>query len=557
MDTLNTLFASINYRDPVWIAVAYLCGFLIWQIKLPSMVGYLLAGFILSVSGATGGEFLDEMADLGVTLLLFTIGLKLNIKQLLRPEIWAVTTIHMALITVITAFVLVLLAAVKIPIFSQMSTQSILIVSFALSFSSTVFAVKVFEDKGGMASQYGRIAIGVLIMQDIAAVIFLSISTAKIPSVWAAVMIGVLVLSKPILIFLLKRAGHGELLILYGLVLALGGSSLFELVSLKGDLGALFFGLLLAQHPKSGELAKSLLSLKELFLVGFFLSIGISVVITQETLLITLFLLLIIPIKVILFNTLFMRFKVRARPSTLASFSLGNFSEFGLIVTAISVNNQWLDPQWLAIMAMAVVGSFVIASPLNVFNTNIYDLMPEFLQKFEHKQRLPGEDLIVLKNTRVLICGMGRIGVGAYDQMHLKYDGNIIGIDFDDACEEHDKAGLRNTIRGDATSPDFWRRVKIENVDLSLVMLCMPNYKSNVNAAIALREWGYKGEIAAVTKYKDEEQELHQNGVDITFNIYAEIGTGFAQHVLQQNAQSEDAADLISEYASETIAEKN
>ncbi|WP_299877818.1 cation:proton antiporter family protein [uncultured Cocleimonas sp.] len=535
MDTLNTLFASINYRDPVWIAVAYLCGFLFSQIKLPPMVGYLIAGFILSVTGATGGEFLNEMADLGVTLLLFTIGLKLNIKQLLRPEIWGVASIHMAVITIGTVLILFLLAALKIPIFSQMSTQSMLIVGFALSFSSTVFAVKVFEDKGGMASQYGRIAIGILIMQDIAAVIFLSASTAKIPSVWATVIIIALVVSKPLLIFLLKRAGHGELLILYGLVLALGGSSLFELVSLKGDLGALFFGVLLAQHPKSSELAKSLLSLKDLFLVGFFLSIGMSVTLTQDTVIIALILLLIIPIKVFLFTVLLMRFRLRARPATLSALSLGNFSEFGLIVTAIAVSNQWLEPQWLAIMAIVVVLSFIIASPLNVYNTDIYDKASTFIQKFEHNKRLPGDDQITLKNTRVLICGMGRIGIGAYDQMNLQYDGNVLGIDFDDDSEKYEQTSLRKTIRGDATSPDFWRRIKTQNIDLSLVMLCMPNYKSNINAAIALREWGYQGKIAAVSKFLDEEPELHQSGVDITFNIYAEVGTGFAQHILQQN----------------------
>lgn len=541
MDTLNTLFASINYRDPVWIAVAYACGFLIWQIKLPPMVGYLLAGFILSVSGATGGEFLNEMADLGVTLLLFTIGLKLNIKQLLRPEIWGVSSIHMAVVTIGTVSLLGLLAAFKIPIFSQMTTQSMLIVSFALSFSSTVFAVKVFEEKGGMASQYGRIAIGVLIMQDIAAVIFLSASTAKVPSIWAAAIIIALILLKPLLIFLLKRAGHGELLILYGLVLALGGSSLFELVSLKGDLGALFFGILLAQHPKSSELAKSLLSLKDLFLVGFFLSIGMSVTLTQDTLLIALVLLLIIPIKILLFTVLFMRFRLRARPATLASLSLGNFSEFGLIITAIAVNKQWLEPQWLAIMAIAVVFSFIIASPLNVYNAAIYNKVAAFIQKFEHYKRLPGDDLIKLKSTRVLICGMGRIGIGAYDQMNLRYDGKVIGIDFDDDSEKYDQASLRKTIRGDVTSPDFWRRIETKNVDLTLVMLCMPNYKSNINAAKALREWGYQGKIAAVSKFIDEEPELHQSGVDTTFNIYAEVGTGFAQHILQQDDESSDA----------------
>ena len=534
METLNTLFSSINYRDPLWIAVAYLCGFLIWQIGLPPMVGYLFAGFILSVTGATGGEFLHEMADLGVTLLLFTIGLKLNVRQLLRPEIWGVASIHMASISLGTVVFFLLFAGLDIAIFKQMTTQSMLIVGFALSFSSTVFAVKVFEDKGGMNSQYGRIAIGVLIVQDIAAVIFLSASTAKMPSIWAAAIIIILILSKPLLIMLLKRAGHGELLILYGLVLALGGSSLFELVSLKGDLGALFFGVLLAHHPKSSELAKSLLSLKDLFLVGFFLSIGMSVTLSYDTILIALVLLLLIPIKFLLFSLLFTRFRLRSRPATFASLSLANYSEFGLIVTAIAVNKQWLGQEWLAIMAIAVVFSFIIASPLNVYNSHICKKLCQLFQKMEHHKRLPEDDIVQLVNTRILICGMGRIGTGAYDHLHQSSNGHVVGIDFDDDKVKHHKDAQRKIIQGDSGSPDFWQRIEIKNNQLELIMLCMPNHEANINATEALRGWGYKGKIAAVTKFLDEEQELNELGVDATFNMYAEVGTGFAQQILQK-----------------------
>ena len=340
MESLATLFASINYRDPVWIAVAYLFGFIVWQIGLPPLVGFLLAGFTLNILGASGGEFLNEMADIGVTLLLFTIGLKLHVRQLFRPEIWGVATIHMVAITLGITAILMLLAGMGIPLLKELNSTSALILGFALSFSSTVFAVKVFEDRGGMGSQYGRIAIGVLIVQDIAAVIFLTASTAKLPSPWAAAMIVTLIVAKPLLIWLLKRAGHGELLILYGLVLAMGGSALFDLVSLKGDLGALFFGILLAQHPKAGELAKSLLSLKDLFLVGFFLSIGIAVTPTTETMIMASVLILLIPLKIVLFHLLFTKFRLRTRTATFASLSLANYSEFGLIVTAIAYNNS-------------------------------------------------------------------------------------------------------------------------------------------------------------------------------------------------------------------------
>ena len=534
METLATLFASIDYRDPIWIAVAYLLGFIVWQIGLPPLVGFLIAGFLLNMLGASGGEFLNEMADLGVTLLLFTIGLKLNIRQLLRAEVWGVASAHMGATTIGIAAMLLLLSGTAIPLIGGLSAPAALLLGFAFSFSSTVFAVKVFEEKGGMGSHYGRVAIGVLIVQDIAAVVFLAASTAKIPSPWAAAIIVLLILSKPLLVLLLKRAGHGELLILYGLVLALGGSALFELVSLKGDLGALFFGILLAQHPKAAELAKSLLSLKDLFLVGFFLSIGMAAMPSFDATLVAIFLVLLLPLKLMLFFLLFTRFNLRVRTAMFSSLSLANYSEFGLIVTAIAVGNGWLPTEWLAVIAIAVVISFIIASPLNVYNSQICKRYCHRLHKYEHRERLPGDDHIRLGKHRALVCGMGRVGAGAYDHLQTLFRSDVIGIDYDEDKIELNRSIDRKIIQGDAGNPDFWQRVDSKGHALELVMLCMPNHEANLNAARAIREWGFKGSIAAVTKFDDEEELLHKAGVDSTFNMYAEVGTGFAQHSMSE-----------------------
>lgn len=533
METLSTIFASIDYRDPVWIAVAYVLGFIVWQIGLPPLVGFLLAGFFLNLAGVSGGDFLHEMADLGVTLLLFTIGLKLSVRQLLRPEVWGVATAHMGAISLGIAATLWLLAGLGLPLVNTLTPASALLLGFALSFSSTVFAVKVFEDRGGMGSQYGRVAIGVLIVQDIMAVVFLAASTTKLPSPWAGAIIVSLIAAKPLLIMLLRRAGHGELLILYGLVLALGGSTLFELVGLKGDLGALFFGILLAQHPKAGELAKSLLSLKDLFLVGFFLSIGMAAMPTLETFSIASLLLLLVPLKLLLFFLLFSRFRMRTRPAAFASLSLANFSEFGLIVCAIAVGNGWLADEWLAVMAIAVVLSFVFASPLNTYNNGIFQFFAPWLRKLEQRKRLPEDEIVPLGSTRVLICGMGRIGSGAYTHLLDSYEqGMVTGVDFDDnKVNRHQQAG-NQVLLGDSSNPDFWQRIRGDKEQLESILLCMPNHSANIKTAEAARAWGFTGRISAVIKYPEEEAQLHKVGVDSTFNIYAEVGSGFAQDVL-------------------------
>lgn len=534
METLSTLFASIDYRDPVWIAVAYLFGFFAWQISLPPLVGFLLAGFVLSTLGVSGGEFLNEMADLGVTLLLFSIGLKLNVKQLLRAEVWGVATVHMLVVSVAISALLWLLAAFPLPLVRDLTPASALLIGFALAFSSTVFAVKIFEDRGGMGSHYGRVAIGVLIVQDIAAVVYLAASTAKLPSPWAVALLVALILMKPIFIVLLKRAGHGELLILYGLVLALGGSALFEFVGLKGDLGALFFGVILAQHPKAAELAKSLLSLKDLFLVGFFLSIGMAVNLSTATVSIALLLTLLLPFKTLLFFLLFSRFRMRNRQATFASLSLANYSEFGLIVVAVATTNQWLGADWLAVLAIAVVISFILAAPLNAMQGSIYARLKPWLTKLEHSKRLPEDELLTLGNARHLICGMGRIGSGAYNHLRSLHGHDVVlGIDFDESKLDYHQRDKHNVIMGDSSNPDLWTRFVDDPGQLESVLLCMPNHYANLATAKSARAWGYQGHIAAVIKYADEEAPLREAGVDTIFNIYAEVGAGFAQDVLE------------------------
>ena len=273
---METFFSSIEYKDPIWIAIAFIFGFLSRQAGLPPLVGFLVAGFTLNYLGAESGSFLEEMADLGITLLLFSIGLKLRIKELLCVEVWGVTLIHMLIVSIFMTISLLLLGAAGLPLFNELDLASAMMIGFALSFSSTVFVVKMLEGRGDMLSHYGRLAIGVLIVQDIAAVIFIGISDVKVPSVWAAGVIVLMIIGRPILYKLFSLVGRGELLVLFGLVLAIGGAVLFDAVDMKGDLGALVFGVLLANHPKSTELAKTLFSIKELFLVGFFLNIGMA-----------------------------------------------------------------------------------------------------------------------------------------------------------------------------------------------------------------------------------------------------------------------------------------
>ena len=288
--------------DPFWVLVAFILGFTAYRVGLPPLVGYLIAGFVLQAFGVEGGETLEEIADLGVMLLLFTIGLKLKIRSLLKPEIWAGASLHMIITVIILAATIFGLSVLGLSSFSTLDPKLCLLLAFALSFSSTVFAVKVLEDKGEMSALHGRVSIGVLIMQDIFAVLFLTFSTGKIPSPWSIALIAGLLMIRPLLYAVLSRVGHRELVLLFSVFLALGlGAGGFEFVGLKPDLGALVLGVLVAGHPKAGEMSEALLSFKDLFLVGFFLNIGLSGLPTIQAFGIAGLLTIAVPFKVALF----------------------------------------------------------------------------------------------------------------------------------------------------------------------------------------------------------------------------------------------------------------
>lgn len=528
---MESLLASIDYRDPIWIAVAFACGFLASQIGLPPLVGFLLAGFALNFLGAEGGAFLREMADLGVTLLLFSIGLKLRLRQLAGREVWGVAGAHMLLIIPLSAMLLLGLGALGLPLVERLNWTSALLIAFALSFSSTVFAVKMLEERDDMAAWYGRIAIGVLIIQDVAAVVFLGVSTAKVPSPLAAMLIVAIVAARPLLAALLDRAGHGELQVLFGLVLALGGATLFELVDMKGDLGALVFGILLAGHPKAGELFKALLSLKDLFLVGFFLSIGMAGTPDLLALAAAVVLVLALPFKAALYFWLLTRFRVRIRAAVLASQSLANFSEFGLIVSTIAAANGWLDGEWVVILAIAVALSFVAASALNTGADRVYLALRGRLHRYERHERLAGDEALHFAPARILMCGMGRVGSGAYDALVAQRgDAVVAGVDVNFEVVARHRAEGRMVQQGNVTNPDFWTRIDHANWQVEWILLAMPSQRANLTAVRLAREWGFRGLIGAVAKFPDDGEQLRRHGADAVFNVYAEAGRGFADH---------------------------
>lgn len=514
-----------------WIAAALILGLLAWRIGLPPLVGFLVSGFVLGALGMETPPALTGLAHAGVLLLLFAVGLKLRLKTLIRYEVWGTAVAHMVLVSTVLAVLIV--TAGSFP-WSLAVTLAV-----ALSVSSTVFAAKALEDQGELRAVHGRVAVGILIVQDIAAVALLATLSIRSPSPYALLLLA-LPLARPLLSRLLDLVGHGELLVLCGAALAISfGGEGFALLGLSPELGALALGMLLADHPRAQELSTALWSLKEVLLVGFFLSIGLSGTPTWETMEIAALLLLLLPVKAILFFVLLLWLGLRARTSLLTALSLATFSEFGLIVTDVAVTNGLLNEKWLIAAGVTVALSFAIAAPLNARAHSIYGRLGPWLDRMERDTRHPDDEPITLGSAEILIVGMGRVGTGAFEYMRAQGK-HVVGVDSDTGkLERHVREG-RRVAYADAEDPSFWLRLKVER--LQAIMLAIPDMNAKLLASRELRRRGFDGLISATHVFPEQLGPILEAGCDVSYNYFNEAGVGFARHTWEALAAPEEAA---------------
>ena len=179
-------------------------------------------------------------------------------------------------------------------------------------------------------------------------------------------------------------------------------------------------------------------------------------------------------------------------------------------------------------MSIAIAISFVVASPLNRLSHTLYRRYRSFFLRFESPQvraALPDT-----RNVRVLILGMGNIGTGAYESIARSYGPQVLGVDDNDRKLAQHRAMHRRVAAADASDPDFWHRVALD--ELELVMLALTNHQENMLVARLIRRMGYKGRIAAVVRFAEESKALEAEGIS-AFNLYAQAGEGFAAHAAQ------------------------
>ena len=506
--------------ETLGITAAFVLGMLARLVGLPPLVGFLAAGFALSALGPLAGadpetfHALDTIAHLGVLLLLFTVGLKLKPAQLVQGPVIGGALVHFALSVALMAPGLVWGLG--------LSWNAGVLLAVALSFSSTVLAAKLLDGKRELGAFHGRTAIGILVVQDLIALAVLALGAGQVPSPWALGLLA-LPLARPLLHRALDKA-EDELVVLLGMLLALvAGGAGFEALGLSGEIGALVMGMLMSSHPQAKELGKDLWALKEVFLVGFFLQIGLKGLPDMGDVALALVALVLLWAKGALFFALLVGFGLRARSAFLAALSLTAYSEFGLIVAAR------LLPDYLVALALAVALSFVVAAPLNRAAQPLFDRIEPRLTRWQRRTIHPDEQPRTLGGADVLVLGMGRTGSAAYDRL-ASLGLRPVALDADPFKAAQHRAEGRAVLFADALDRDFWRHVDLTG--LRAAVLAMDDVDAKVMAARSLRARGFAGPIVAHALHQGYQAQLIDAGVDSAWLTMTQAGRTLADRVL-------------------------
>ena len=521
--------------DLALILVAFIFGFAANTIKLPPLVGYLAAGFVLHACGYHATDAVDLIADFGVLLLLFGIGLKLQLTTLGRPAVWAGASIHAATTTAFIGGLLLGLGALG----PAARSRALATAGGRGRICLLVLKHRVCSE-GARGTQRGHVIAGqtrgrhsgcsghlrCCLSDSDSGDATIDLGDSRRPrgprrqaGVWLA----------------LNRAGHGELFLLFGLTLAIAvGAESFAEVGLKPDLGALLIGLTLANHSRASELANTLLGCKDILLIGFFLSIGLEGTPGLAEIGVALVVLLVLPLKAAGFVWLTSRFRFRVRTAWHTSVTLATYSEFGLIVAVVSVNRDMIAPEWTSAIGVAVALSFALAAPLNTARYAVFTRLFNQLARLERTPVQPDDELLDPLGAEIMVFGMGRVGVGAFDELATRRADMVLGVDRNERIVRANLAEGRQTIRGDALDIEFWERLQLDE-RIDLVVLAMNDHTANVEAVRRVKDYLPSARIAAIASHPDDVRELEVAGVDVARNLYDEAGQGLA----------DDAYDLL------------
>ena len=485
------------------LVLATLIGAVFRFLRQPLLVGYIVTGIVLGPSVLqflTNPHEIEVFSQLGISILLFIVGLNLN------PKILN----DIGKSSIISGFLQVLLTAALgffFCTFLGFETIEALYISVGLTFSSTIVVLKLLSDKGDLGNLYGRLSLGYLLIQDLVAV-FVLVFAASFTNVAGgadaytnsitvllkglALTVNVFLIAKYILPrfngFLTRSS---EFLFLFSLGWGFGISSLFKYAGLSFEIGALIAGVFMASAPFSAEVSNRLKPLRDFFVLMFFILLGAQVetgVFSSKFLLIIILSAFVLIVKPLIIMGLAKLFSYNKRTGFLTGVSLAQISEFSLILLALAIKNNQISADMASVFTLVGLITIAISSYMITFGDRVYKIMDPYLTLFDVAKK-PG----VEKKDEVydvILFGCNRLG---YDFMKVfnKYGDRFLVVDFDpEVIRNLQKMGI-NCIFGDVEDSDFLDEINFHKS--KLIVSTIPDFDTTEYFLKRLKAKSYKG----------------------------------------------------------------
>ncbi|MDD2892993.1 MAG: cation:proton antiporter [Halothiobacillaceae bacterium] len=541
------MFENVFVQIGVIVGIAAIGGLLAQWLRQPLIVAFIAVGILLgpSVTGIVAhSSEIELFARLGIALLLFVVGLKLDL-HIIRTvgPVALASGLGQVLFTSVLGYLIALLLG--------MSHVSAIYVAVALTFSSTIIIVKLLSDKREVDSLHGRIAVGFLIVQDIVVVLVMIALTAfgqpssdelhlgwealKILLKGAGMLVAVVLLMRYVLPGLLRRVAHSsELLMLFSIAWALLGAAAGDALGFSKEVGAFLAGISIASTPYREQVAARLVSLRDFLLLFFFIELGATLDLSLlgaqigAAAVFSLFVLIGNPLIVMVIMG-YMGY--RKRTSFLAGLTVAQISEFSLILAALGLSLGHLQPETMGLITLVGLVTISVSTYMILYSHWLYQRLAPWLSIFERK--IPHRELdSPLQNTSnidVLVVGLGRYGAAL--AANLRERGcQLLAVDFDPTTVEQHRRDGYQVHYGDAEDPEFVATLPLERI--RWVVSTVRDRDINRVLLHALNEQKYAGQVAMATSSQQDAHWFENRGVNLILVPYADAAREAAIRIM-------------------------
>ncbi len=545
------------YEIAALLVLAATVGAVGLMLRQPLIVSFIAVGILAGPSVldiARSDAQIDLLAELGIAVLLFLVGLKLdlNLVRTLGP-VALLTGLGQVAFTTFFGFLIGLALG-----FDALTSVYIAV---ALTFSSTIIIVKLLSDKREIDSLHGRIALGFLIVQDLVVVLAMIMLSAlgvgaAADTAFADVLLvfgygGLMLLAIALFVRFLasplveRLSRSPELLVSFAIGWAAMLAALGHYLGFGKELGGLLAGVSLASTPFREAIAARLASLRDFLLLFFFIALGASLDLSVlgasvgPAIVFSAFVLIGNPLIVL---AIMGAMGYRKRTGFLAGLTVAQISEFSLIFMAMAVSIGHVAGDALGLVTLVGLITIAASTYMITYSHQLYDRLEPLLGPFERGRPSGEEDAWQPRGGGydIVLFGLGRYGTAIAQELHG--DGcRVLGVDFNPTAVRHARALGIDVIFGDATDPEFLAHLPLGGVRWAVS--AVPEHETGLthddprrSLILSLRDLRFGGRTAVAAHSEDAAAQLRAAGADLVLLPFRDAAAEAAALVLEGRA---------------------